>query len=308
LRIFHHFLIVTNLSRISLVVVEEPKMLRYRAPAAYSVLAALALSLTACDTPDAVSQFCGSAVATLTAAKPVLEDQQLSCLREVNSREPLGSFKPPITAQQDCTEIGTKASGFVAATELLSSYFATLNALASFGTAQAGVDTNALLAQTSAAFGANSDTQQALGGIAQFVVTITTAGYQQKKLAEDLTKTRDSVPKVINALVVVVRDDYIGRTLNTEEQKLAAQYKEFARNQSSENVLILDQRWRADEAALQARRSAAQDLVSALESLSAGFSDVAANADKLTAKELPGLLAPYVSQLQTLIPEIQKAF
>jgi hypothetical protein len=35
---------------------------------------------------------------------------------------------------------------------------------------------------------------------------------------------------------------------------------------------------------------------------------LAANAHQIKAKEVPGLLGPYVTQIQALIPQIQKAF
>ena len=71
---------------------------------------------------------------------------------------------------------------------------------------------------------------------------------------------------------------------------------------------MLDDRWRADETALAAKRASAQSLVTALQALVKGFQELAANAHRLKAKEVPGLLAPYDAQLQALIPQIQKGF
>ena len=71
---------------------------------------------------------------------------------------------------------------------------------------------------------------------------------------------------------------------------------------------MLDDRWRADEAAIQAKRASAQSLISALQALSKGFANLASNAHSLKAADLPGLLGPYVAQIQALIPQIQKAF
>ncbi len=101
-----------------------------------------------------------------------------------------------------------------------------------------------------------------------------------------------------------------GQGLESEEQKLATRYKGFPKGQSSADVvtLMLDDRWSADEQALQSRRASAQCLITALQALSKGFADLAANSHRLKAGEVQGLLEPYVTQIQALIPQIQKAF
>jgi hypothetical protein len=144
--------------------------------------AALTLSLMSCTTPDAVSKFCGSAVTTLTSANPVFEDMKQSCLREVNSREQFGTFKPPLEGDPNCNAIGDQAAGAAAAAKLLSDYFSAINSLASFGTAKAGTDAQNLVAKTGAAVGASSSAQTALGSIAQFLVSTAASGYQQRQL------------------------------------------------------------------------------------------------------------------------------
>jgi hypothetical protein len=261
-----------------------------------------------CTTPEAVSAFCGSAVTTLTSANPVFDDMKLSCLREVNSRQEFGTFKPPLQSDPNCTAIGNQAAGATAAAKLLSDYFSTINSLASFGTAKAGTDAQNLLSKTGAAVGASSAAQAALGSIAQFLVSAATSGYQQKQLEKDLTKVSGNISAVVNALITIIQNNYIDQQLTSEEQKLADRYLEFAKDKSPEVKLLLDDRWNADEQALEAKRASAQSLITALQALSKGFADLAANAHHLKAKEIPGLLAPYVTQLQALIPQIQKAF
>jgi hypothetical protein len=100
----------------------------------------------------------------------------------------------------------------------------------------------------------------------------------------------------------------MGRLLASEEQKLSVRYRDFAQGKSDEFKLQLEDRWRADEHDLAARRDSASRLVAALEALSDGFKELAANSRHLNSKELPGLLDPYVTEMQTLIPQIQKAF
>ena len=270
------------------------------------------LCFVGCTTPDAVSKFCGSAAATLTSAAPVFTDMEQSCLREVNSRQEFGTFMLPVQSDPGCNAIATQATGAAAATKILSDYFTALNSVASFGTAKAGTDAQNLLQKTSAAFGANSGAQNALGSIAQFLVSAATSGVQARDLEKDLTKANSDISTVVDALIAIVKTNYIGQGqgqgLESEEQKLATRYKEFAKGASPEVKLMLDDRWHADEQMLTARRASAQSLVTALQALQKGFADLAKTAHNLKAKEVQGLLDPYVTQLQSLIPQIQKAF
>jgi len=273
-----------------------------------SLVAVLALSLMSCTTPDAVSKFCGAASTMLTSAAPIFADMEQSCLREVNSRAEIGTFKSPLQSDPNCTLIANQAAGATAAAILLSDYFNAINSLASFGAVKAGTDAQNLATKTGAAVGASSAAQTALRSIAQFLVSAATSGYQRKQLEKDLTKVSGNISAVVNALITIVRDDYVGRQLKSEEQKLADRYLEFAKDKSPEVKLMLDDRWHADEQALEAKRASAQSLIMALQVLSKGFADLAANAHHLKAKEVPDLLGPYVTQLQALIPQIQKAF
>jgi len=149
------------------------------------VLLVLALSLMSCTTPDAVSKFCGSAGATLTSASSVFDDMKLSCLREIDSRNEFGTFKPSVQSDPNCAAIGDQAAGAAAAAKILSDYFSAINSLASFGTAKAGTDAQNLLSKTGAAVGASSAAQTALGSIAQFLVSAATSGYQRKQLEKE---------------------------------------------------------------------------------------------------------------------------
>ena len=272
------------------------------------LVAVLVLPLVNCTTPDAVSKFCGSASTTLTSASVVFDDMKLSCLREVNSRDEFGTFKPPVQSDENCNAIGDQAVGAAAAAKVLSDYFSAINSLASFGTAKAGTNAQSLLSKTGAAVGASSSAQTALGSIAQFLVSAATSGYQRRQLEKDLPKVSANISAVVSALITIVHDDYIDRQLGSEEQKLAVRYREFAKDKSPEIKLLLDDRWHADEQALAAKRASAQSLITALQSLSKGFADLAANAHQLRAKEVSGLLGPYATQLQALIPQIQKGF
>jgi hypothetical protein len=286
----------------------------YFRPITATVVAISLLLLGGCNTPDTISQFCGASITTLNAANAVFDDMKQSCLREVNSRQELGTFKPPLQSDTNCTAIGTQVEGAKAAAQLVSGWFTVINSLASFNTAKTGTDAGALATQTSAAFGAGSDVQNAVGSIVTAIASALTSGYQQRQLARDLPAVSGNITTVMNGLVKVIRDDYIGRLLASEEQKLADQYQGFVQTNSRDKPispdlkLALYDRWQTQEAAIAAKRVSARNLISGLHAISQGLAELSANANKLTAKELPGLLAPYVSEIQALIPVIQKAF
>jgi len=275
-----------------------------------SILAISILSITACgcDAPDYVSSFCGSATATLTSARPVFGDMKQSCLREVNSRSDFGTFKPPVQDDPGCNEIGDQAEGAEAAAKILCDYFSAINALASFGITKAGSDAQSLVAKTAVAVGATSSAQTALGSIAQFFVSAATSGYKQKQLDKDLPEASKNISTVIDALVKIIREDYLKRQLGEEEEKLSTRYKEFAKGATPEVKLMLDGRWNVEEHALLARRDSAENLIIALQAISKGSADLAANAHHLREKDVQSLMGPYVTQLEALVPQIQKGF
>jgi len=273
------------------------------------VVLGLLAALSGCTTPDSVSQFCGSATSTLSAARPVFADMKQSCLREVQSRTEFGSFTLPVQEDSGCTAIGKQADGAEAAIAILSNFYQALDDIASYGTSKAGADANDLAAQAGAAFGAGSTTQNALGSIAGIIVSASTARYQQKQLEKDLASASGSIKQVNDALITILRDDYIGRLLESEEQKLNTRYAEFVKLHPSPEVkLLLDERWYADERALQARRASAKSLIAALDTMSKGTADLSANAHQLKTRELVVILEPYVGQLKGLVPLIEKGF
>jgi hypothetical protein len=227
----------------------------------------------------------------------------------VNTNRVIGTFTLPVTSDSSCTAVRTQAVAAQSAAKLLTEYFTTINSLATIGTAKTSTDANTLAANTAGAFGAGSAEKTAVGSIAQDLTSGIMTAYQTRKLAQDLPKASKDVTAITDALVSIIQTNYINQELADEERKLANPYKSFLlAHNSPEVTLTLEQSWIADEQALQTRRVAAQNAIAALQALSKGFADLANNAHSLKAKELPGLLNPYVTQMQTLIPQIQKAF
>jgi hypothetical protein len=269
----------------------------------------LIFALSGCTTSDSVSEFCASATATLDAAGPVFADMKQSCLREVASRAEFGAFTPPAQDDANCIAIGDKAAGAQAALTILSDFYVALNDLASFGSTKAGADAQGSASQAEAAVGSGSSTASALGSLAKMIASASSGRYQQKQIEKDLASASGNITQVDDALIKILQEDYIGRQLGSEEEKLGVRYKEFAKlHPSPEVTLTLDHRWHSDERTLQARRASAKSLIAALNTLSKGTADLAANAPHLNAKESAALLEPYVVQLKSLLPLIQRGF
>jgi hypothetical protein len=273
-------------------------------------IAAVLLISPGCNTPDTVSKFCSSAVTALSSTTDVLSDLGPSCLREVNDNTyELGSFQPPVSSDQQCGEITKQASAAVAAAKLLSEYFSTLNSLATAGTSSASKDANTLASNAAGIAGATSDQKTAFSSIALQLASGVMGAYQYRRLAQDVTKAKKDVDETVAALISAIQNEYVDKLLDDENKKLANPYKAFlSKHDTPEARLSLDERWQADERILEARRSSAQSAVAALQTLQKGFDQLANNANNVKAKDIPGLLGPYVSELQTLIPQIQKAF
>jgi hypothetical protein len=272
----------------------------------------LSLALFGCNEPADVSSFCGSAQTVLAASTLVLNDMKASCFRAIDLRSPLGSFAAPAQSDPGCDQIAAQGAGAVAAAKILGEYFAAVNSLASFGTARAGTDASNLVNQTGTALGAASIAQTAIGSMTQFLVQTATSGYQRKSLAQDLPKVSANVSAVANGLAAIIQNEYIDQLLSDEEKKLANRYREFIINSTNDHTLTpelkvsLENAWRTEEAALTSRRASAHVLVQALGLVSKGFADLAANATHFSGAELAGLLQPWIAQIQSLVPMIQK--
>jgi hypothetical protein len=273
------------------------------------IVLGLTLLFASCTSSDEVSKFSRASVTTLNSAIPVFADFKMSCLREVNSTVEIGKFVPFKQDDLDCDEIGDQMNGAVAATKLLAEYFSAIDSLASFGTTTVSSNAQQLAQQSSGALGAGSDAQKAVGSIANFLTNAAVSGYKQKQLEKDLNAVSGNISAVTNALVELVNKRYLNRLLIDEEKKTATRYQGYMKTaRSPEVTLSLDDKWQTDLKTFESKRASARSLVAALGAISDGVSALAQKSRSLTAKEVPGLIAPYTAQLQVLIPQVQKAF
>lgn len=271
--------------------------------------ATICFLLLSCHTPDSIARFCSSAVVALRTGDALLEDMKASCIREAQTREAFGSFVVSDPNSAACDDVGNQASGLRAASKVLSNYFAALNDLASFGSSKAGDEANSLLTEASAQAKLSPAAQKALASIASFLTRVGTSGYQQKRLADDISSVHADIKVALDGLGEAVGVVYLHQ-LQDEETKTATRYKEFLLQHqgAADAILVLDSRWQSDRANFAAKQKAALSYQEALDTLGRGNEDLAAHARRLKAKELPGLLSPYAAQLESLVPAIQKAF
>jgi hypothetical protein len=271
-------------------------------------LAVLAGLMSGCAAPDAVSKFCASAVTTLKSGDAVFDDMKQSCIRETESRKPFGKFIAGETTPPDCAEIGKQAEGLEAATRVLAAYYSALNDLAAFGMAKPAADAAGLASRAAAMSGMKAEPQKAIKSVAGLLVSMTTSGYQRRRLQQDVVRVNGDIQAVLAGLDEMVRVAYLN-LLADEQEKLAARYQEFLLDHNSpEAMLVLDARWQSDGAQYASRRSAALAFATALETLAKGNQALADHSHKLDAKELPGLLSPYAAQLDDAALAVRKVF
>ncbi len=269
-----------------------------------------ALLVLGCNPPDAVTKFSASAQTTLSSGLPVFEDFKQSCRRELEARQAVGSFEvPPSFAE--CDAIGARAIGLEAASRVLSDYFDALNKLASFNTGELNNNVGGLVTQVNSFAKLQTEQQKAVTSIADFIVNLASSSYQRKHLADDIVKANPDVKIVLSALQASISEPglYLD-LLSREQQAITVRNKEFLAEHpaSAQVILSLDERWRAETATLNAKRTSATTYVTALETLAKAHEDLAENANNIKATELAAVLTPYSDQLSSLIPVIKKAF
>jgi hypothetical protein len=273
---------------------------------AFIALAALLLSTSSCETPGGVAQFCSSAVTTLKTGDALFEDMKASCERIVAAGDKIGAFPTAERKAAACDDIGKHAADLKKESQKLADYFAALNELASFNSSKAQSSASEAAEETKLP----AAERKALGSIGSFLTQAATSGYQQKALAEQIVKMREDVDALLNGLGKAAGVVY-AQQLTQEQAAVADRYRNFLLehpNWSPDTLLTLDSRWQGDRAALAAKLKSAATYPAALETIAKGNNDLAAHAQALRAKELPGLLSPYATQLNSMISRIQKAF
>ncbi len=289
---------------------------------------ALALSVCAfsCGSGEAVATFASKSTTALHAGEAIYKDIPESYARGVCDRQDLTSnFKDPSPASACVTGEGperedlelarAERDGLLEISKILKDYFDALQQLAAFGTSGGSKKESARGGAAKAkaemaAKKANFDGGEAgaAGQLAQLVATAFLSARLNRELERDLQDIDPAVQRVTQGLERVVGRDY-ERLLEQEAKALHNRYADAVRTQSTPAIrLLVYDSWRQQIGRVDERKAAAESYVRGLQQIREGHHKLVESSSKITAKSLGAALQPYVSQLSTLIPEIQKGF
>jgi len=301
-------------------------------------LVILAAGIISCVSSDAVATFASNAVTALDQGTAIFDDMPASVLRRdcyanIENRE--FNFKPTTEAcvsnpaeQENLDNAKKERDDLVAVQKVLIDYFTAIQQLAAFGkttdsggkskgdSAQAGsaatnlTNTN----KVSSSKGFSPDEGKAATSLAGIMVRAFSAGYRNRQLSQDIGEAEKAVPIVTAALTRVVKTDYMfdpnfeseqnpnpASLLDLEAHRMQSQFKD-----ADGGRLLLRMSWTDYVEKLLARNSSAQKYVEALEKIQSGHQQLAKQPTQLKAQGLATALEPYISDLQSLIPSIQK--
>lgn len=274
--------------------------------------------LWSCTSPQAVATFAGSADKALEEGPAIFSDLHQSCLRRYADIQPITpSFMPgAMTADGSaaisseppvCARFGSQGEALGKASGILSAYFRAVQQLAAFNSSTVSSASEQTAENAASAASLNSTQVADIGKLAGLVTQIFTAHYQRSRLLEYLREADSSISSVTEGLETIASQDYEG-LLEEERRAVTRRYQDNADVQNTALVLLLNRAYADDMADLNRREAAAKAYVKALQQIRAGHNMLAKNAGHLNAKDLSIALEPYTSELQTLLPALQKGF
>jgi len=297
------------------------------------VLAAVFISavcLISCASADAVATFAGDAAKSLNQGSAVFNDFPASvvrrdCAANVESRG--FDIKPADEAcvmtsleQANLTSAKKDRDDILAVQRVLIDYFNALQQLAAFGKATDSSGKSKSDASSGSSSANNlktsgkltsSDEVKAITGLGALVVKAFSAGYRDRQLSRDLKDADDAIGKITDALTHIVKDDYeydparpeLASLLNQEAHRMSEQYKD-----ADGSPMLLRVSWTDRSTKLLARSGSAESYVEALNKIKGGHHKMATQPTQFKARSLAAGLQPDISGLESLIPQISKAF
>ena len=272
------------------------------------IVTLLIISLSSCAPPQSIATFAGTATITLDHGPPLFADLNGTCVRRhLLAQESAPSFLPgaaPLHQAAACSQFVTEGAALTKLSSVLSAYFSAIHQLAAFNTSN--VSTIASSAAENAATAANWDSSQ-VSSAAKLSTLITeafTERYQSRHLSTYLREAQQPVADILHAFEDVIGKDYLG-LLREEEQTLKARYQRVGDAHSAAIILLLDRAYNQDLNELNARRQSAEAYVKALQQIEQGQAKLAENITR-NSKELTMSLEPYITELESLLPEIER--
>jgi hypothetical protein len=280
-------------------------------PAARSatMVTALVLCMTSCSTPDAAHQFLTSARDATSEFAPFVQDIAGSCVRRKLTDRPVTEIDDAAgTATAACREDLDLAPELLGAMKVLAGYFSALDSLASGEVVSYDKEIDGFADKLQAAGKFSTPATGAVKGLAKFLTSAATSGYQRRKLGSALTAADTHVTALTNALGQIIGVEYV-RDLDNEEDSLKARYTDAMRsNQHDDAVaLLLQRQWRRDLESLHKKKAAAADYQKALEKVRDGHKQLASAATKWSAAELAKELGSYTASIRSLVSSFRGA-
>jgi len=271
--------------------------------------AALALSMSACSTPEAVQQFTASAKDAAAQLPPLVRDMTASCIRkQLADRSPGEIADRDALAADSCKELAAQEPNVLNALTILTAYLNSLNQLASNKTVSFDEEIDGLAGKIQSAGKFGAPQVNAVQGLAKFLADAAASGFQRKKLGDALKRADGDIATLMTALETIIGSDY-DRLLRTEEESVLSRYRDVvAPEKSLATQLLIQDRWRTDLAAIKAKQAAAKDAQSALMKISSGHHALAQQVDRWDAAQLYKILNPYASSIQTLVADFKAAY
>lgn len=295
-----------------------------------TAVAALLACLISCVSPDVVAKFAADASKSLSQGTAIFDDLPASVVRrdcDANVEKRDFDFKSADEAclinpdeQANLSSAKKDRDDIVAVQKVLIDYFDAIQQLATFGKAtdSSGKSKDDAAAGSSAANKLKSggkltsnDEVKAVTSLGQIMVKAFSAGYRNRELSRDITEADDAVAAITKALTHIVKEDYmfdpnrpkLPSLLNLEAHALTEQYKG-----ADGSPTLLRISWTDRSGRLLARNSSASSYVEALEKIRSGHKQLESQKNQLNAQSLAAELLPYISSLESLIPQIQKVF
>jgi hypothetical protein len=275
---------------------------------AFATLVTLVLFECACTSAAGIADFASQSRKALAHGSVILSDISGSCVRRQTADLEMDDFRAgPESLQGRCAKFSEDQKGLLAASAVLTDYFAALSQLASAGSATIGKNASDAAANAAKFGSLTTTTTNATGELASLLTSLAVDGYQMKHLAADVRKADPSIAAVIEGLIAVVQKDYIDKMLSEEQQALTRRYEGFAENSDPTPVLtvLLQDRWTGDLRRLATKRSAAQAYIAALKNVKNGHAALASHSNGRSIKSLSGLLQPYTDSLAIYVASLQ---
>jgi hypothetical protein len=157
-----------------------------------------------------------------------------------------------------------------------------MSELASTGTASVGKNAKDAAASVASAGKFSAGVSGAVTNLASVLAQAAVDKYKSKHLVADLRNADPSVTIIAGALARIVKEDYIDHMLVVEQQSLTRRYETFfekvtdSKDSVSVVQVLLQDRWTNDMRILAERRAAANNYITALNTIASGHNTLTA--------------------------------